>query len=166
MQQTTAACVLLALASIALLYKIFIRSRLSRAKHPSLLGHAKWSRRIARQVAAYSFDNSRFFTSDDAPPMVAEKRRAGLARLTQASIARSPRSLAYGAALEGAIHSRRARSHRAGLQRRLVLVPAHPKLHWPGWRVGRTRQLQFEGPRVSRDREMWLSSECGFARLL
>ena len=103
MQQTTAACVLLALASIALLYKVFIRLRLSRAKHPSLLGHAKWSRRLARQVAAYSFDKDRFFSSDNAPPTVAEKRRAGLARLTQAVIARSPRSLACGASLEGMI---------------------------------------------------------------
>jgi len=103
MQQTTAACVLLALASVALLYKVFIRLRLSRAKHPSLLGHAKWSRRLARQVAAYSFDNDRFYSSDNAPPAVAAKRRAGLARLTQAVIARSPRSLACGAALEGTI---------------------------------------------------------------
>jgi glutamate-1-semialdehyde 2,1-aminomutase len=103
MQQTTAACALLALASIALLYKLFIRLRLSRAKHPSLSGHAKWSRRLARQVAAYSFGNDRFYSSDNAPQSVAAKRRAGLARLTQAVIARSPRSLACGAALEGVI---------------------------------------------------------------
>jgi glutamate-1-semialdehyde 2,1-aminomutase len=103
MQQTTAACVLLALASIALLYKSFIRLRLSRAKHPSLLGHAKWSRRLARQVAAYSFDKHRFYSSDNAPQSVAASRRAGLARLTLAVIARSPRSLTYGAALEGII---------------------------------------------------------------
>ena len=62
MQQTTAACVLLALASTALLYKIFIRLRLSRAKHPSLLGHAKWSRRLARQVAARALGKQRVFT--------------------------------------------------------------------------------------------------------
>ena len=103
MQQTTAACVLLALACVALLYKIVIRLRLSRAKHPSLLGHAKWSRRLARQVAAYSFDNERFYSSDDAPQSVAASRRAGLARLTQACIARSPKTLAHGAALEGVI---------------------------------------------------------------
>jgi glutamate-1-semialdehyde 2,1-aminomutase len=103
MQQTTAACVLLAFASITLLYKIFIRLRLSRAKHPSLLGHAKWSRRLARQVVAYSFDNQRFYSSDNAPLSVAQTRRAGLARLTQASVARSPRSLAYTASLEGAV---------------------------------------------------------------
>ena len=103
MQQTTAACVLLALAGIALLYKIFIRLRLSRAKHPSLLGHAKWSRRLARQVAAYSFDNDHFYNCDNAPAAVAAKRRTGLARLAQAAIARSPKSLAYRASLEGII---------------------------------------------------------------
>ncbi len=103
MQQTTAAYVLLALASVALLYRIFIRLRLSRAKHPSLLGHAKWSRRLARLVPAYSFDKDQFFSSDQAPPMVAERRRAGLLQLRQAAIARSPRSLAYGASLDGII---------------------------------------------------------------
>ena len=104
MQQTTiAACVLLALASGTLIYKIFIRLRLSRAKHPSLRGHAKWSRRIARQVAAYSFDSNRFFTSDDAPPAIAQQRRAGLSRLTQAARASSPKSLSCGAALENVI---------------------------------------------------------------
>ncbi len=103
MQQTTAACVLLALAGIALLYKIFIRLRLSRAKHPSLLGHAKWSRRLARQVAAYSFSNEQFYCSDNAPEAVAVKRRAALARLTQTAITRSPKTLAYGASLEGII---------------------------------------------------------------
>jgi glutamate-1-semialdehyde 2,1-aminomutase len=103
MQQTTAVCVLLALVSIALCYKVQIRLRLSRAKHPSLLGHAKWSRRIARQVAAYSFDKDRYFSSDNAPASIAERRRAGLAQLTQAAIARSPKSLDYGASLEGVI---------------------------------------------------------------
>ncbi len=101
MQQTTiAACVLLVLASSALFYKIYIRIRLSRAKHPSLRGHAKWSRRIARQVAAYSFDKEQFFTSDSAPASIAHKRRAGLSRLAQTALTTSPKSLAYGASLE------------------------------------------------------------------
>lgn len=101
--QQTAVYMLLALVSMALLYKLFIRLRLSRAKHPSLLGHAKWSRRLARLVAPYSFQNDQYFSSDHAPESVAAKRRAGMARLTQAVIARSPKSLATGASLDGII---------------------------------------------------------------
>jgi glutamate-1-semialdehyde 2,1-aminomutase len=103
MLQTSVFCVLSAVAILALLYKIHIRLRLSRAKHPSIVGHAKWSRKIARQVAAYSFDQERFFTSDNAPASVAEQRRTGLTRLAQTASTRSPRSLAYSAALESTV---------------------------------------------------------------
>jgi glutamate-1-semialdehyde 2,1-aminomutase len=104
---TIAACVLLALASSTLIYRIYIRLRLSRAKHPSLRGHARWSRRIARQVAAYSFDPDQFFTSDDAPESVSHKRRTGLARLAQAARVKSPQSQAFGASLEPVISDAR-----------------------------------------------------------
>lgn len=103
MLQTTVYGVLLATVTSALLYRIHIRLRLSRAKHPSLRGHAKWSRRIARQVTAYSFDHDQFYTSDGAPSTIANRRRAALARLAQAVAARSPKSLAFGASLDGAI---------------------------------------------------------------
>ena len=103
MLQTTVFSVLAACATGALLYKVHIRLRLSRAKHPSLRGHAKWSRRIARQVAAYSFDHDQYFSSDGAPKAIADQRRAGLARLSQAFAARSPETLACAASLDGAI---------------------------------------------------------------
>ena len=44
---------ILAVVSCIVLYKLFIRLRLSRAKHPSVRGHAKLSRRLARLVAYY-----------------------------------------------------------------------------------------------------------------
>ncbi len=103
MLQTTVVSVLAACATGTLLYKAHIRLRLSRAKHPSLRGHAKWSRRIARQVANYSFDQESYFNSDGAPAQISERRRAGLSRLAQAAAARSPESLAYAASLDGAI---------------------------------------------------------------
>ncbi|MEZ5570938.1 MAG: aminotransferase class III-fold pyridoxal phosphate-dependent enzyme [Halioglobus sp.] len=103
MLQTMVVSALVASVTTALLYKIYIRLRLSRAKHPSLLGHAKWSRRIARQVAAYSFDSEKFYSSDAAPEGVAQRRRAGLARLKHNAISRSPRSLACSASLEASI---------------------------------------------------------------
>jgi glutamate-1-semialdehyde 2,1-aminomutase len=103
MLQTMAVSVLVAAATSALLYKAHHRLRLSRAKHPSLLGHAKWSRRLAKQIASYSFDHEAFYSSDGAPGEVAQQRRAGLARLKQAAIARSPKSLACSASLHNVV---------------------------------------------------------------
>jgi len=103
MSQTIVVSALLAGLAIALLYKLIVRLRLSAAKHPSLRGHAKWSRRIARQVAAYSFSRDEFFTSDNAPAAVASRRRAGLSRLRQSALAASPVSLACGASLEAVV---------------------------------------------------------------
>jgi glutamate-1-semialdehyde 2,1-aminomutase len=102
MQQTLAVCALAAIA-IALLYKIYIRLQLSRAKHPSLRGHSKLSRRVARQLFAYSFNEEAFFTSDGAPAEIAGRRRQGLSRLKQAAQEKSPVSLSYGASLSGVI---------------------------------------------------------------
>lgn len=103
MLQTIVVVVLLAVVTTALLYRIFIRLRLSAAKHPSLRGHAKWSRRVARQVADYSFNKDKFFSSDTAPTAIARKRRAGLSKLRQAALTTSPISLACGASLEGEV---------------------------------------------------------------
>tara|TARA_B110000503_G_scaffold30128_1_gene48718 strand:+ start:21516 stop:23234 length:1719 start_codon:yes stop_codon:yes gene_type:complete len=103
MLQTTVFCVLSVGAAGALLYKAHIRLRLSRAKHPSLRGHAKWSRRLSRQVAGYSFDEDRYFTSDGAPPDIAALRRTGLSRLSQVATTSSPKSLAYAESLYGTI---------------------------------------------------------------
>ena len=103
MLQTTLLYLLSAGVIGTLLYKAHIRLRLSRAKHPSLRGHAKWSRRVARQVAAYSFDQGRYFNCDGAPAAIAELRRAGLARLSQAAATSAPVSLDYAASLHGKI---------------------------------------------------------------
>jgi glutamate-1-semialdehyde 2,1-aminomutase len=57
------------------------RLDLSRAKHPSLTGHARMARRIAALVPFYEYDEREFFRSDDAPDDVAERRREGFMRL-------------------------------------------------------------------------------------
>ncbi len=67
----------------ALFTKARARLELSRAKHPSLAGHARWSRRIAALIPFYDYDDSRFFRCDGAPDDVAERRRNGFARLAQ-----------------------------------------------------------------------------------
>ena len=57
------------------------RLELSRAKHPSLSGHARLARRVAALVPFYEYDEEQFFKSDGAPEAVVVRRRAGFARL-------------------------------------------------------------------------------------
>src|SRR5262245_9735443 len=57
------------------------RLRLSKAKHPSLAGHARLAQRLARWVPFYEYDETRFFCSDGAPEEIAQRRRAGFMRL-------------------------------------------------------------------------------------
>ena len=57
------------------------RLALSRAKHPSLAGHSRVAKRVAAQLPGYSYDEVRFFASDDAPADVQTRRRAGFTRL-------------------------------------------------------------------------------------
>ena len=68
-------------AAVAAARPAVSRWRLSRAKHPSLLGHARLAKRLARFVPYYEFDEDRFFQSDGAPPAIADVRRRGFARL-------------------------------------------------------------------------------------
>jgi glutamate-1-semialdehyde 2,1-aminomutase len=57
------------------------RIELSLAKHRSLAGHSRWSRRLAAFVPFYEYDEHEFFRADDAPDDVAATRRAGFMRL-------------------------------------------------------------------------------------
>lgn len=75
------------------------RLRLSRAKHRSLRGHSRWSRRIAHLVPHFDYAEDRFFASDDAPPGIAGRRRRGFFRLARALRELAPRSIEYTDAL-------------------------------------------------------------------
>lgn len=66
-----------ALALPGLVLKAKRRLELSRGKHPSLTGHAKMSRRVAKLLPFYEYDEAGFFNSDDAPPEVVARRREG-----------------------------------------------------------------------------------------
>jgi glutamate-1-semialdehyde 2,1-aminomutase len=68
------------LAAVAL-RKLPARLMLSKAKHPSLRGHSRIARTLAKLVPFYEYDEDRFFRSDDAPLEVGDTRRAGFARL-------------------------------------------------------------------------------------
>ena len=69
------------------------RLALSRAKHPSLAGHARLAKRLARWMPGYAYDEVGFFAADDAPPQVAARRAAGFEALASALVGRSPRTL-------------------------------------------------------------------------
>jgi glutamate-1-semialdehyde 2,1-aminomutase len=75
---------------IGLAYKLKVRLELSRAKHPSLRGHARIGLAIAKLVPFYEYDERRVFRCDDAPPEVAERRRAGFMRLAKIFAERYP----------------------------------------------------------------------------
>ena len=75
----------LVIAALVLLAIPFVwrRFELSRAKHRSLAGHAKWSRRMAAWVPFYEYDESRFFSADDVADDVVQRRKAGFAALAR-----------------------------------------------------------------------------------
>jgi glutamate-1-semialdehyde 2,1-aminomutase len=59
------------------------RIELSRAKHPSLAGHSRIAKLVARWVPAYEYDADTFFAADAAPAEVAARRRQGFAALAE-----------------------------------------------------------------------------------
>jgi glutamate-1-semialdehyde 2,1-aminomutase len=64
--------------------KLRARLALSRAKHRSLTGHSKMSKRVARLIPFYEFGTGDFFCSDRAPAPIAKQRERAffdLARL-------------------------------------------------------------------------------------
>lgn len=62
--------------------KIFQRLQLSKAKHPSLTGHSRMAKRVARLIPFYSFGRESFFQVDGAPENIASLREAGFTRLS------------------------------------------------------------------------------------
>ena len=82
------------LAALWLLRKLWLRLLLSRAKHPSLAGHARMAGRIVRFIRFYDYDETRFFNADDAPAEIVAARRAGFVQLAQLYAQRFPKSAA------------------------------------------------------------------------
>ncbi len=106
----TAAVCVAALLIVLLLRGVALRVSLSLAKHPSLSGHARWSRRIARQIRYFEYAGKRFFTTDGAPEELASQRQQGMERLRQRIADTSPLSLRYMRSLEGGISDARLTS--------------------------------------------------------
>jgi glutamate-1-semialdehyde 2,1-aminomutase len=91
------------LALAFLLRKVFVRLQLSLAKHRSLAGHARMSRRFASWVPFYEYDESSFFGVDSAPTQVVAARRAGFMRLAALFAARFEKTVEQTAALAGSV---------------------------------------------------------------
>ncbi len=78
------------------------RLELSRAKHPSLGGHSRLAKRVARLVPRYEFDEATFFRADGAPDDMARRRREGFMALSGLFRDRFAKSAAFTeAAAEG-----------------------------------------------------------------
>ncbi len=91
------------IASAYVLRKVFIRLQLSVAKHPSLRGHSKWSRRIAKILPFFEYDKAEYFSTDGAPEHIANKRYEGLLRLQSAVKSQCKKTLACSESLENSI---------------------------------------------------------------
>src|SRR5487761_2253791 len=81
--------------------KLKARLALSRAKHRSLTGHSKMSRRLARLIPFHEFSIDDFFRSDGAPAGIAKQRRDAffaLPRLYEQRYARGRQMTAEAAA--------------------------------------------------------------------
>jgi len=85
-----------ALLALLALRSVWLRLLLSRAKHPSLAGHSRLARRVARFIPYYEYDETRFFNADDAPAEVAAQRRAGFTQLSQLFAQRFAKAAALG----------------------------------------------------------------------
>jgi len=74
---------LAAVVLLLILRKLYVRLQLSFAKHRSLTGHARWSRRLAALVPFYEYGEDRIFSADEAPAEVATARREGFNHLAE-----------------------------------------------------------------------------------
>ena len=84
-------------------YKTRQRLQLSRAKHPSLRGHVKWSRRIARQIPYFEFSEADFFDSDGAPQEIKQQRIDAFNKLRQTLEQQTGKTIASFEALKHSI---------------------------------------------------------------
>lgn len=73
--------VLTILAALYLAYRLKVRLALSKAKHPSLAGHSKMSRQVAKLIPFYEYTEQDFFRSDDAPDAIVAQRKQAFERL-------------------------------------------------------------------------------------
>jgi glutamate-1-semialdehyde 2,1-aminomutase len=89
--------------ALYLSHKVWIRLRLSRAKHPSLRGHSKMSRRVARIIPYFEYNEANFFSSDAAPQVISQQRRQALNRLKQHFNQHMPKGIEFNHSVQDSI---------------------------------------------------------------
>ena len=80
-----------ALATLA--PSVYRRLQLSRAKHPSLAGHSRMAKRLARLLPGYHFDEQEFFKCDNAAFEIQNLRCQAFFKLSEVLKARHPLSI-------------------------------------------------------------------------
>jgi len=95
--------IIIVITALLLSRKIWVRLRLSKAKHPSLRGHSKWSRRIAKIIPTFDYDESEFFSSDNAPADVIDQRQQAFTKLTILLDKKFAKTTEFYNSLEGSI---------------------------------------------------------------
>jgi glutamate-1-semialdehyde 2,1-aminomutase len=91
------------LVAVLLFRRGTARIALSQAKHRSLRGHSKWSRRVAKYIRPFDYLGERFYTSDLAPSSIATLRRQAIELLRRRLAEASPESLRFSQSLEDGI---------------------------------------------------------------
>jgi len=114
--------------TVLAIYKLWIRLRLSRAKHRSMAGHSKWSRRMAGWIPSFDYDEAAFFGSDGAPAHIRRQRQQAFHQLARSFQQTAPRSIAFSESLDDSVSDvhftnayRVPFPYRAYLQRHLKL---------------------------------------------
>jgi glutamate-1-semialdehyde 2,1-aminomutase len=92
-----------AVAGLYLIYRLVVRLQLSRAKYPSLRGHSNLSRRVARLIPFFSYDEHGFFASDGAPSTVQQQRRQAIRELQAHAEQQCAKTLAHCRAIENSV---------------------------------------------------------------
>jgi len=100
-----------ALACGVFLKKLHQRLQLSMAKHPSLGGHLRMSKRVASWIPAYSYSEMDWFAADKATPDILEIRKTGLQALSHRLKSSSPLTLAMSAEVKPMISDLQLISH-------------------------------------------------------
>src|SRR6478609_311162 len=83
-----------AASAAAVFPKLKARVELSRAKHRSLAGHSKMSRRVAKLLPFYEFEGDKYFGCDGAPANVVMQRKEAFFRLARIYADRYPKGRA------------------------------------------------------------------------
>lgn len=75
--------ILVVIVTLYVLNKIRVRLLLSRAKYRSISGHSKWSRRLAKFMPYFEYDEKEFFASDGAPAAISKRRKQAFTKLCE-----------------------------------------------------------------------------------